>query len=86
MSKSEKLLLKARQNPKGLRFRELKKLCEYYGYELRKNSGGHLCYKRHDSPKDTRTIQPGKDGMAKAYQVHQLLDFIDTYLMGDSEE
>lgn len=86
MSKIEKLLLKARLNPKNLRFQELQKLCEYYGYKLRKTPGGHLCYKRHAPPKDTRTIQPGKDGMAKAYQVRQLLDFVDSYLMSDSEE
>jgi predicted RNA binding protein YcfA (HicA-like mRNA interferase family) len=86
VSKIDKLLQKAWQNRKGLRFSEFKKLCEHFGFELRLNSGGHLCYKRHTPPKYTLTIQPAKDGKAKPYQVRQLTDFVDSYLAGDPEE
>ena len=78
MSRNEKLLEKARTNPKNLKFTELCRLCEMFGMEPRPGSGSHVPYKRSTPPIFTLSIQ-NKNGMAKPYQVKQLLQFIDDY-------
>lgn len=39
MSKIDKIIYKMKNQPNGIRFNELAKLLEYYGYFERKNSG-----------------------------------------------
>jgi predicted RNA binding protein YcfA (HicA-like mRNA interferase family) len=78
LSRDEKLLEKARKNPKGLRFTELCRLCEMAGMEARTGKGSHVPYKRSTHPRFTLSIQ-NKNGMAKPYQVKMLLQFIDEY-------
>lgn len=78
MSRLEKLLKKARENPQNVKFSELCKLCELIGMEPRNPSGSHVPYKRSKPPRFTLSIQD-KNGMAKPYQVKQLLQFIDDY-------
>lgn len=85
MSRIEKLLKKARENPKGLRFRELCSICEAIGMEARQPGGSHIPYKRSKPPRRTITIQDYK-GMAKDYQVKQVLNFIDEYGLLEREE
>lgn len=46
MSRRKKLLDKLRHNPKGVRFEELAKLLEWYGFELKRVQGSHYSYKR----------------------------------------
>lgn len=76
MSKLEKLLAAARQNPKGLAFDDLAKLCRNYFGEPRK-AGSHWVF-RTPWPGDPRVnIQRGSDGKAKAYQVKQVLAAIE---------
>lgn len=74
-NKCKKLLEKASNHPKGLRFAELKQLCECAGMYLDRTNGSHHIY-RIDNPFFMLSIQPKKDGKAKDYQVKQLLDFI----------
>jgi len=45
MSRREKLLIKLRNSPRGVRFEELAKLLEWYGFELRRVKGSHYSYK-----------------------------------------
>lgn len=73
-----KLLDKARNNPAGLRFSELRRLCEEIGMVLDRVHGSHFIYK-HYNPPFTISIQETKDGKAKPYQVRQLLAFVDRY-------
>ena len=74
----EKLLAKARNNPRGLRFTELCALAEAFGYELRRQRGSHRMYRRDDVPERLH-FQPDRNNKAKDYQVRQLIDFIDEY-------
>lgn len=66
----EKLLAKARANPVGLQFAEARRLAECLGLELRRIRGSHHAYVAGDH---FVSLQPRKDGKAKAYQVRQLL-------------
>jgi hypothetical protein len=75
-----------RRNPKGVRFRDLCKVCDFYFGEARQKGSSHRVY---GTPwqGDPRINIQNADGMAKAYQVRQVLKAIDrleTY--GDAEE
>jgi len=44
VSKKAKLLARIRNNPRAVRFEELTKLLEWYGFELRRTKGSHHAY------------------------------------------
>ena len=67
---------RAKANPKGLRFLELKTLCECVGLKCVRVKGSHFIF-RKDEPFYLISIQKMQDRMAKPYQVRQLLDFIE---------
>ncbi|OIO06188.1 MAG: hypothetical protein AUJ52_12715 [Elusimicrobia bacterium CG1_02_63_36] len=73
--KPEKLLQRARQNPSGLRFSELCKLAEAFGFTLQRRKGSHRIYAM-DRLREIMNFQDDA-GKAKAYQVRQLLDCVD---------
>lgn len=85
MSRLEKLLKKARENRKNLKFNELCRLFEYFGFEIRGQEGSHVQYKRYKPPVKTVPIQNVR-GMANPYQVKQLLDFVDDNGLSEKEE
>ena len=64
-----------RRNPKGVRFRELCQVCEAYFGTARQSSGSHRIYKT-PWPGDPRVNIQDSRGMAKAYQVRQVLKAI----------
>ena len=70
------LFEKAKEKPKGLRFSEMRTLCECIGMRCDRIKGSHFIYRR-DNPFFLISIQKMKDGMAKPYQVRQLLYFIE---------
>ena len=74
--KCYRLYEKAKANPKGLRFSELKTLCECIGMIRDRVKGSHFIY-RFEDPFFLISIQRMKDGKAKPYQFRQLLDFIE---------
>ncbi|HEX8684599.1 MAG TPA: type II toxin-antitoxin system HicA family toxin [Ardenticatenaceae bacterium] len=76
MAKCDKLLEKAHNNPKGLRFTELVQLAECYGFTFARQKGSHRSYKRAGFPK-LLNLQPEQGGMAKKYQVLELLGYIE---------
>ena len=78
MSKREKLISKAKRTPKGLRYDEACKLAEIIGFEHTGGSGSHKVYTRDDI-QEIINIQEGRDGMAKAYQVKQILEIMEEY-------
>ncbi len=41
MTKIEDIIIKMRQNPKGIRFRDTQKVCDFYFGEARQKSGSH---------------------------------------------
>lgn len=77
MDKLEKLLQATRQAPHHVRFVDLAKLCAHYFGKPRQQGSSHCVY-RTPWPGDPRVnIQRSKDGMAKVYQVRQVLAAID---------
>ena len=77
MANPRKLLLKALNNPRGLRFGELTALVEAFGFRLMRINGSHPI-DAHPRVKETANLQP-VDGMAKAYQVRQVLRMIERH-------
>lgn len=81
MGKREKLLTKGQQSPRNLRFEELCRLAEYHGWEFRRQNGSHKIYVNSSLSADEKrrmNFQPDSNGMAKDYQIVQLLDAIET--------
>ncbi|MBI5849313.1 MAG: type II toxin-antitoxin system HicA family toxin [Nitrospirae bacterium] len=76
-----KLLDEARNNPDGLRFSELQKLCECAGLYHDRTNGSHFIYKSGFLPFPV-SIQKLHDGKAKGYQVEKIIDIIDEYNLG----
>jgi predicted RNA binding protein YcfA (HicA-like mRNA interferase family) len=71
MGKKEKLLEKAKHNPQGLRFSEFETLLHLCSWVFDHQTGSHRIWY---SPQKARlSIQPTKNGEAKAYQVKQFL-------------
>jgi predicted RNA binding protein YcfA (HicA-like mRNA interferase family) len=75
MAKREKLLESIRNNVRGARFSDLQRLLNQFGFALQRISGSHHIY-RHPSGRMCN-IQEEAGGMAKAYQVEQVLEAID---------
>ena len=72
------LLALATRNPRGLRFEQLCALAECFGFVHRKSKRGtsHRLYKR-EGIMQLLNFQPDRNGMAKPYQVMQLLVAIE---------
>ena len=76
MSKVEDVITKMRRNPKGIRFQDICKVCDFYFGEARQKGSSHRIYKTPWQGDPRVNIQNDK-GMAKAYQVRQVLKAID---------
>jgi hypothetical protein len=72
-----------RRNPCGVKFAELCKVCDEYFGAARHNSSSHRVY-RTAWLGDPRVNIQNKRGMAKAYQVQQVLQAIDRLNMTDT--
>jgi len=72
MADVDKILELMRENPKGIRFSELKKVCEHYFGPARQSGSSHCIYKT-PWPGDPRVNIQSLKGKAKAYQVRQVL-------------
>ena len=70
------ILSEMRRNPKGVRFKELCKVCDNYFGTARQIRSSHRVYKTPWQGDPRVNIQNDK-GMAKAYQVKQVLKAIE---------
>ena len=70
------LLAAMRSNPKGVRFRDLCQVCDHYFGKSRQSGSSHRIYKTPWQGDPRVNIQEDH-GMAKAYQVRQVLKAID---------
>ena len=75
MSKKEKLLKSIKNNPKDVRFDDLKKLLIAYGYEPHNNGGSHWVFKK-DGFNDE--VVPRKNPL-KAYYAIRALKSLGVY-------
>ena len=85
MVKKQKLLLKAMNNPSGLRFAEFVALVEAFGFVFDRQRGSHRIYVRSDF-RAIVNIQPREDGKAKVAQVREFLDLIQRFALDLKEE
>jgi hypothetical protein len=83
-SNADELLKKMRNNPNGIRFAELAKICDFYFGEARQSGSSHKIYKT-PWPGDPRVNIQNSRGKAKAYQVKQVLLAIDKLNRGANE-
>ncbi len=87
MASIKDILATMHRNPKGVSFNDLCKVCDHFFGEARQTSGSHRIYKTPWQGDPRVNIQNDK-GMAKAYQVRQVLKAIErlTAADGDVEE
>ncbi|MFA5055833.1 MAG: toxin HicA [Dehalococcoidia bacterium] len=71
-----------RQNAKGVRFDDLCKVCDHYFGQPRQKASSHRIYKTPFKDDPRLNIQDDK-GMAKAYQVKQVLKAVERLEAGD---
>jgi len=72
MSGVLKIVEEMKAAPKGLRYSELQKVCEFYFGKARQSGSSHCIYKTPWSGDPRVNIQNSK-GKAKPYQVKQVL-------------
>jgi len=72
MAKIDDILAQMKQNPKGVRFTDLRKVCDHFFGEPRQGGSSHRIYKTPWQGDPRINIQNHK-GKAKAYQVKQVL-------------
>lgn len=75
MSRIDKLISKARNNPRGLKFSELKRLAEYCGYRQTRQSGSHRIFSKGRGFR--RFNFQEIHGEAKVAQVKEFLSYIE---------
>jgi hypothetical protein len=70
------LLRRIKRNPKNVRFSDLAKICDHFFGAPRQKNGSHRIYKT-PWPGDPRINIQNYRGLAKAYQVKQVLAAVD---------
>ena len=76
MNSIDDIVVHMRENPKNVRFSDLSRICEWYFGSPRQKSTSHRVY-RTPGEGDPRVNIQNDHGMAKAYQVRQVLKAID---------
>ena len=76
MTRIDEILVEMRRNPKGIRFRDLCQVCDFYFGAPRQTGGSHRLYKTPWQGDPRVNIQEHQ-GMAKTYQVRQVLKAIE---------
>lgn len=82
--KKHKLLQKILVGMNNVRFQELQKLVEAYGFNLERITGSHHIYGHPQIP-EVVNLQEVK-GKAKPYQVRQFLSLVEKYNLSLGEE
>jgi len=78
----EKILARMREEPKNIRFSDLRRVCEAYFGVPRQSGTSHLIFKT-PWPGDPRVNIQNAGGQAKPYQVRQVLQAIEKLENGD---
>ena len=73
---AEFILARMKRNPNNVRFRELCRVCDYYFGPARVKKGSHRVYKM-PWPGDPRVNIQNDKGMAKIYQIKQIISAIE---------
>ena len=78
------ILATMRRNPKGVSFGDLCKVCDHFFGEARQSGSSHRIYKT-PWPGDPRVNIQNDKGMAKAYQVKQVIKAIERLTAPDGD-
>ena len=76
MSTVNKIVSAMRRSPQNIRYDDLHKVCEHYFGPPPRSGGSHAVFKT-PWPGDPRVNIQNSNGIAKAYQVRQVLAAID---------
>ena len=76
MTSVARIVARMKRNPKGVRFGDLCRVCEFYFGEPRQSRSSHRVY-RTPWPGNPRVNVQDDKGYAKAYQVRQVLFAIE---------
>ncbi len=76
MNPIEEIIAEMQRNPQGIRFRDLCRGCDFFFGKARQGGSSHRLYKTPWQGDPRVNIQHDK-GMAKPYQVRQVLRAID---------
>ena len=71
--KIRKTIRRIRESPNNVRFSELSRVCDRYFGAPRQTGGSHRIYKTPWAGDPRINIQEGRNGMAKVFQVKQVL-------------
>ena len=82
MSNIQNIVEKIKSKPKGIRFNDLKKVCEHYFGSPRQSGSSHCVFKT-PWPGDPRVNIQNHKGKAKVYQVKQILFAIEKLEVDD---
>lgn len=87
VARAEKIIEQMRNAPQNVRYNDLAKVCEEHFGMPRQQGTSHAVYKMPWVGDPRVNIQSAKNGMAKAYQVRQVLEAIDKLAHdGEGEE
>ena len=86
VAKVEKIIEQMRNAPQNVRYSDLAKVCEEHFGAPRQQGTSHSVYKMPWVGDPRVNIQSAKNGMAKAYQVRQVLEAIDKLADDEGEE
>jgi len=78
MKKIENILLRMKENPEDVRFKDLCKVCSYYFGPTRQSKSSHKIY-RTPWPGDPKINIQNNKGKVKVYQVKQVLLAVDKW-------
>ena len=76
MADIEEVVAAMRRSPKGVRFQDLCRVCDFFFGKARQEGSSHRVY-RTPWPGDPRVNIQNHKGIAKAYQVKQVLKAIE---------
>lgn len=86
MAQVDDIITELRRNPKGIRFQDLCKVCDFYFGQPRQVGSSHRIYKTPWQGDPRVNLQNDK-GMAKVYQVKQVLRAIERLeVQNDTQE
>ena len=76
--KAAKILEALLEGSRNVRFDDLIRLAEAFGFELKRVAGSHHIL-AHPAMSDLLNLQPGPDGKAKPYQIRQLMTLVERH-------
>lgn len=81
--KIHKTLRLMKESPRNVKFSDLCRVCEYYFGTPRQTGGSHRIYKTPWAGDPGINIQEGHNGLAKVYQIKQVLAALERMKKAD---